>query len=212
MNTYFTTTILGLFFASSICESQFVPATMWRKKGNGYFVQTSAGTTGNLGGLAGADEFCLTDLQTYDWKGKAEAGTLTSSRVKAFLCDDTTCINPLPNTTYFFATSDYPTHGGASFTTDSNGRGPNDTNNWDAITHFGGAWYYWSGDRGNTSSTLWGTAPMASGNSCSNWTAGASSDGGLGGAPTYQDGYRWNDSQLTACNQNFGLICMVHPQ
>lgn len=103
----------------------------------GYFVLASGTYNGNLSGLSGADATCLSDLTANDWMGKGSAGTLTAARVKAFLCDDTTCNNLASSTQYYFARSSVPATGGASFTTDGTGRGPGDTNIWSGATRFG---------------------------------------------------------------------------
>ena len=65
----------------------------------GFFVLSSVTFAANMGGLAGANSNCLTDLTNTSWKGKAEA-KLDASHVFAFLCDGSTCNNLLPNTRY----------------------------------------------------------------------------------------------------------------
>ena len=92
----------------------------------GYIVRTKDGYNGNLGGLSGADAICLSELQTYDWKGKSEAGTLTSGRVKAWLCDSSTCNDFVPDSIYIMAKADSTTTGGAALYVAADGSGPND--------------------------------------------------------------------------------------
>lgn len=202
---------LFLFVSSVSAHAQFVPVTMWNKKGIGYFVLTLGVYPGNFGGLSGADSTCLTDLTTNNWKGKAEAGTLTSARVKGFMCNESICTNPLPNTTYAFSKSGSTTIGGATFITNAAGEGPNNSTAWSGPTYFGSLIYYWTGNRSNASATNWGTAPFGPGFSCNSWTTGSVTFGGYGGDSSSTGSPRWNDLQNTACNQSYGLICMVNP-
>src|SRR5262245_11583714 len=88
-----------------------------------YLVVTNGTWGGNLGGVSGANSKCLTDLPTYDWRGKSQV-TLNSSTVHAFLCDGTTCNNLLASTGYTFAVSNIPSYGGQSIFTNSSGSGP----------------------------------------------------------------------------------------
>lgn len=211
MKIMFSTLVLFILNSAS---AQFVPITMWKKKeGMGYFVLSFSGNGGgNYGGLAGADTFCLDELQTLTWKGKAQAGTLTASRVKAFLCIDSHCVNPLPNTTYAFARANSTTIGGATFTTDATGQGPHDTLAWDGPNHFGSnPPYYWIGNRPNTNNTSWGTVQRGLGGNCNNWTSASMAVGGYGGNPTYGTSYRWNDDVEAACSENYAVICIVNP-
>ena len=96
----------------------------------GYFVLVTNVTKGNFGGHNGAKNICLTELANRNWKGKANAylrGMLSSSKVRAFLCDGSTCANGQPSTSYRFALAPvggFATIGGDSFTTDSSGIGP----------------------------------------------------------------------------------------
>lgn len=202
---------LFLFLNSLNSHAQFVPVTMWKKKSLGYFVLTTGLFTGNLGGLAGADTTCFNDLTANNWKGKAEAGTLTSTRIKAFLCNDSTCTNPLPNTTYAFAIGGSTTIGGATFTTNASGQGPNNSVAWNGTTYFGTMLYYWGGNRSAASPTFWGTAPGGAGFSCTNWTSGSVVAGGYGGDSSATGSPRWNDLINSACNVAYKLTCLVNP-
>ena len=96
----------------------------------GYFVMSNGTWNGNLGDLSGADSKCLTDLTTNTgWKGYSDAnvrGLLTSGNVHAFLCNGSTCNNLNASASYLFADANNSGNGGASFTTDGSGVGPND--------------------------------------------------------------------------------------
>ncbi len=184
----------------------------------GYFVLSAGTWTGNLGGRAGADNLCLTDLTNNDWKNKTDAvsrGLLIPSRVKAFICTDTTtitCNNALPLTTYTFAVSGNSITGGASFVTDSNGRGPGNTQNWAGTNYFGTDARYWA-NRGAVSASLWAdvgqTAP-GSAAVCSGFSVSSPSWNGNTGNANNTGSTRW-DSILPHCGLAQHLICMVHP-
>jgi hypothetical protein len=128
--------------------------------GSGFFVMSKGTYNGNLGGRAGANATCLTELTTNTgWKGYSTAnanGQLVSSKVFAFLCDSSTCNNLTASTTYFFANAGNSSAGGASFTTDGSGLGPNDSADWSAANYFGGFYSYWTG-YSITSDTQWTT-------------------------------------------------------
>ena len=105
---------------------------------DGYFVMSKSTWNGNLGGsLAAADAKCLTELTTNTgWRGYPDAnsrGILTSGKVHAFICAHEAagiCNATVASTTYYFAYAGDATKGGASFTTDSGGIGPNDSADW----------------------------------------------------------------------------------
>lgn len=181
----------------------------------GFFVLTAANWFGNLGGLAGADAKCLTELQSHPWKGKGSAGTLTSARVKAFLCDGTTCNNAEPYTRYSFATSRDTSAGGASFITNESGVGPNDSANWSNANYFATSVYFFS-NRDNGSASLWATSPEVGGSTssnCMNWTSSTAGHTFLRAYTAGGGNGRWNDSNNTsACTGNFPLVCFVHPE
>ena len=72
-----------------------------------------------------------------DWAGKSTAsanGWLDSTHVKAFVYTNF----PFPSTTYAFAVSGDNTKGGATFTTNANGEGPGNTQNWFGTNYFDG--------------------------------------------------------------------------
>ena len=104
-------------------------------------------------------------------------GLLTSSNVKAFLCD---------GTNYFGYVLD-STAGGGSFTTNSSGQGPGDSTSWTSANHFGGislrgnpapdfAEGIWTG-RGYSSNALWNNTSFST--TRSGWTS-LSSTGQMG--------------------------------
>lgn len=213
---------------------EFCDGTEWRKfvaasgsgdpsmppADTGYFVLSAGTWNGNLGGRAGADSKCLSDLTTYDWLNKADAvsrGLLTSTKVKAFLCTNTTaasCNQALPLVTYTFAVSDSPAIGGATFTTDSDSRGPANTQNWTGVNYFGTDARYWS-NRGNGSASLWPTGGQSipGSQTCASGSAYDSNSSGWNGNTGNANSAgsnRWNDISFP-CNTLQRLICMVHP-
>ena len=180
--------------------------------GSGYFVMSAGTYNGNPGGLSGADATCLTDLTTNTgWKGYSTAnsnGLLTSSHVHAFLCGLSTCNTLTPLATYVFANAGDSSAGGASFTTDSNGDGPNDSANWSAANYFNGTYTYWTANSGNTS-TAWST--VGNSNLYANCN-GFSTTGvnGITGQSGYTNGSRWDANDLL-CSTTYNFICFVNP-
>lgn len=181
--------------------------------GHGYFVLTSTTYVGaNIGSLTAADSDCLTELTTNtSWMGYSTAnanGQLIAAKVHGWLCDADSCHDLMPLTTYYFANAGNSSAGGASFTTDSNGYGPNDSAAWSAANYFSGTYNYWTG-RAAGSSTKWGSASGSYGNdNCNSWTAswvpgdvGISTSTGTG---------RWNTTQY-GCGNSYNLICFVNP-
>jgi len=183
---------------------------------SGYFVLSSGTYNGNLGGRSGADTTCLTELTTNTgWMGYSTAnanGQLVAAKVHAFLCDSAICTNLMPATTYLFANAGNGAAGGASFTTDSNGLGPNDSANWSGSTYFGGTYTYWTG-RATTSNTQWAnTTAVTSNFGCETvWSIGTA--GGVVGAigsSANTTSARWASTNA-ACNLTENLICFVNP-
>lgn len=184
--------------------------------GSGYFVLTGTTYNGNLGGLPGADSRCLTELATTytTWNGYTDAnsrGLLIAAKVKAFLCNGTVCNNLMPLTNYYFARANSTTAGGAFFTTDSSGLGPQDAANWSAANYFSGTYSVWS-NRATTGGTLWSaaTAGAATTNHCTTWSL-ASGSGGRYGAVSNTTALRWNAGASLTCDNNLSLICFVNP-
>ncbi len=185
-----------------------------------YFMVLSSGVAandglwnGNLGGLAGANSKCLSDLNKYDWFGKNKIISLNSQTVKAFLCDGTTCQEPQANTGYVFARANSTVSGGASLYAGTLGIGPTidwdaqvDTTTWSGGLYFGVSGNYWSG-RGAGTDTAWSSTSDT--NRCTVW---ASSSGGVTGrvgvtAGTLPTAY-WSGT-TNVCSTNLRLVCMV---
>lgn len=184
---------------------------------SGYFVMTSGSYNGNLSGSTGANATCLTELTSpgNNWQGYSTAnsnGKLTADNVYAFICSNVIggqCAGLMPNATYAFALVGDATKGGATFTTDSNGRGPNDSANWSGATYFGGSYNWWS-NRGTSTNTAWGLGTQSSTDSCSSWTASTAPTTGRYGATNNTISSRWNSTNQT-CNNTARLICVVGP-
>jgi len=222
--TRWNTTITSFEFCNGTQWMQLVLSTIGATTpggSDGYFVMTAAEWDGNLGGLAGADAKCLSDLTTYNWKGKTDAsarGLLVAGKVKAFLCTSS-CNMATPSTTYHFARSGSTTIGGASFLTNASGQGPDDTaGNWAATNYFSTARGFWS-NRPSVSSALWGDGDAAAltvgGDACAHFTSNNSSKYASQGIPTFTDSRRWafGDAQggFRQCNNTLPLVCFVHP-
>jgi hypothetical protein len=171
--------------------------------GIGYLVQSYNRWDGNLGGLAGADAKCLSDLQSYDWLGKSAAGTLGAARVSALLCDGTACRQAAADTVYMTAVANSTGRGGMGFLTDAQGRGPGNALYFDD-NNFENSYGFWS-NRGTVSSTVWSNAPLG-GNHCSNW--GSTSGQGRVGNMGNNDEARWNESSYS-CGSTRYLLCLV---
>lgn len=211
-------------FTPEICDG-----TSWRRlfqsssgvtapAGSGYFVLTDTAWSGNLGGLAGANSKCFTELtSTYtSWRGYSAANSnsqLTTDKIKAFLCDQDYCQKLIPLTTYSFAYANSATAGGATFTTGSTGDGPNDYNPWSAANFFSGTYDYWT-NMASTSDLLWANTPA--GNlygtyqHCANWTDGTSGQTGAVASSAQSDARRWW-AYTYGCNTPRRLICAVNP-
>lgn len=185
--------------------------------GSGYFVLSGTQYNGSLGGRVAADALCYTELTTTNtsWKGYSAAsanGLLTTTHIHAFICDEFSCTNLMPLTTYSFAVANNAAAGGANFTTDSNGLGPNDSANWSAANYFSGIYNYWS-NRSTTSSTQWGAGGNNGGNGnavCVDFNSGSSGLSAQYGSSGNTDSKRWWNSTLL-CNNTINLICFVNP-
>ncbi len=230
----YNTTISNIEYCNGSVWSQLAQvqptAPPTAPSGSGYFVMSKSTWNGNLGGLSNANSLCLTELTTNtNWSGYSaanSAGLLNSSHVFAFLCNGVTCNNLTPITTYYFANAANSSAGGASFNTDSNGDGPNDSSNWSAANRFYGAYTYWTGRQtsGSDSSTTWAitasnyynsTCPVFGGNwSTSSSSSGSSGAAGATGTSTNTTDARWTtnyDGVTTSCDQSLHLICYVNP-
>lgn len=200
--------------------------------GDGYFVITSTTWTGNLAAAAGGDyttsaanatqqigdKLCLDDLTANDWMGKSDAQSrsiLNAGHVRAFMCSRGSCNNALPSTTYYFAVSGELASGGASFTTDADTLGPNDSASWSGSTYFNGNKEYWS-NRESNSSTQWKNNPhgQSTQSRCEfspGWTNIDAGGGGAVGQTNTTNNDRWDAGNGNDCNVARHLVCMVHP-
>lgn len=188
--------------------------------GSGYFVLTHTTWNANLGGLTGADAKCLTEIGTTytSWRGYSTAnsnGQITAGKVHAFLCDRNGCNNLMPLTTYYFAYANDGTPGGASFTTDATGLGPNNSNPWSAANYFSGTYTYWTNRQddpgGGITPTKWVNSTYGdSTQDCSLWTSTSSAQNSYSGNSSSTDSARWLQG-LAFCNTARRLICFVNP-
>lgn len=178
----------------------------------GFIVATSGTHNGNLGGLAGANSFCRTDLAANSWKNKP--GILDTNKVYALLCDAGGCQIPAANTTYSFALSGDASMGGASFSTDGYGYGPHDSLQWNTNDHFGGTvTTTWSGPNGpGYWATAWGNENAGADPDylCNDWSSNSISDTGSTGTANLSDSGRWG-GWINTCNIARRLICYVNP-
>ena len=175
--------------------------------GSGYFVLTESTYQGNFGGLTGANSACLTELQSKDWTGKSDAtsrGLLVSGKVRAFLCDGSSCQDATASATYAFARAGATNAGGRTFTADANGLGPNDRADWDAQATFRGDYFAWTG-RTSTSDSTWVASDT---NHCTGWTT--TTGNGQEGGTNYTNKQRWANGAVS-CSSSRHLICFVDP-
>lgn len=187
--------------------------------GSGYFVLTHTTWNGNLGGISGADAKCLTELGTTytSWRGYSTAnsnGQITAGKVHAFLCVREGCNNLMPLTTYYFAYANDGTPGGASFTTDATGLGPNDSAIWSAANYFSGTYTYWMNRQddpgGGVTPTKWTNDSSGTSDECARWTDSSSGSLGDYGNSSMTDARRWWESR-NFCDNTKRLICFVNP-
>lgn len=183
----------------------------------GYFVMVAEDHDGDYNGLTGANTYCRNKLRAESWKGKGSSSVNVDTKVKAFLCDDSTCQNLKPNQDYYFAKTGGTGTGGASFTTDGSRRGPSDSANWSGSSYFGWGYGVWTGRESN-SNTLWKNSPA--GSTCNNWN---SKSGSVKGDYGYMNDSgeqrwiaRWNgfNEVPQGCDADQGLvrlICFVDP-
>ncbi|MEJ0063919.1 MAG: hypothetical protein WDO70_12215 [Alphaproteobacteria bacterium] len=197
--------------------------------GSGYFVMTKNGYTGNLGsiyGSDGGDAVCLTDLTDNNWLNKSDAvsrGLLNADHVRAFLCNGFGCAMAVASTPYTFARSGSTTAGGANFTANAWGEGPQNNENWAGVNYFYSAAQYWTGRQhplpweGWYSSEIWFEYSVDIGaNNGDSQTCGyvfASDDPGDTGRigdPNHTQETRWGRFYAT-CDTPEHLLCFVHP-
>ena len=208
---------------------EFCDGTQWvsmgkpipGRGGGGFFVITKTVYDGNFGStrddLSAPDKKCLTELTTETgWKGYSVANTkgrLIAAKVHAFLCTERNCNALVPFTTYYFGNAADRTAGGASFTTDAQGDGPNDSADWRAANYFGGDYFYWTGYRAPRTDSSWNDVPTSGGYQCkttNSWDTGTNNASGVYGRSASGNRGRWwagNDP----CDHTHPLICYVDP-
>lgn len=169
-----------------------------------FFILSNTGHKGDFGGLSGADSTCLDDLKTKTWRGKG-GPALTSSTVKAWLCDNSGCNNLSNNTTYTFARMANASIGGATFTTNGSGRGPDNSDDWDIAGRWSVNAHVWTG-RNSGTSTLWPTTKHS--NHCNSWNDQTDSYTGRIGETNNTDADRWS-SVNDDCDNNNRYVCVV---
>lgn len=181
--------------------------------GSGYFVLTKSSFAGNAHTtLPEWDSVCLTELTTNTgWKGYSTAnsnGQLVASKVYAFACEGyagTQCNNLMPVTTYYFANAGDSSAGGASFTTDSSGDGPNDSADWAAANYFNGPYTYWTWHPQPNTAMAWSET-----NNKGYWGIDDSTNAEVGAAG-YTNGNRWTSTTANFSNGSYPIICYVDP-
>lgn len=211
-------------YNSSIPTIEFCDGSNWRKvigdqsgynptapSGSGYFVLTQSTYNANMGGVTGVDSKCLTELTTNtNWKGYSTAnanGQLIASKVHGFVGNQDYL---MPITTYSFARVGDSTVGGATFTTDSSGSGPNDYADWAAANYFSVSAYFWTAitQYGSTSDTNWTNA--WDGNNCYNFTTSTSAGTAQAGYSAATNRSRWT-ANLMSCDTLLPIVCYVNP-
>lgn len=172
---------------------------------DGYFVEADVNNA-NLGGLAGANAYCLSTLQTEDWNGKAVAaanGQLTADYVQAWLCSASSCQNLRPHGPYLYSTTLYPSNVGTVMTADGNGFTADDFYAYADTEAFGGGGFreYFTGRDGSDN------GPQAT--TCGDWsTTSGATYVGVSDTGAYEE----KISKYTgSCGDPREIICMVHP-
>lgn len=188
--------LLGLMFSALSAGAQF--ASFGMNKPVHYFILTNLTTTA----IFSPDGFCQTDIVNYTWKGKP-GYSIPTNKIKAFVCDTTSCANLAPNETYIFARSGDVTAGGATFTTDSFGVGPNDSANWSGPSYFNVVTSWWSGRQAGAA-TQFSTSPHTQ--TCGGWTSILST--GTSGSTNATNALRWSNAN-PSCGTSLPLICIV---
>lgn len=183
---------------------EFVPPAI------GYFVLSNSTWNGDLGGYAGANAKCLTELQNETWLGKADA-TINASTVRAFLSSGSGVNADITaHAEYRFAVANQPGVGGFSFTTDALGVGPNDNADWSNGTRFGGNYSYWS-DLSSNGTTQWAFDDLFTVGDCDGFTNSGFASGGTGRSNETGAGRYHYTGSSTICPGAQRLICVVNP-
>lgn len=192
-----------------------------------YFLLSKDSYNGKLGGISGANQKCLNEVNSYSFNGKPVGVTFTQDEVHAWLCSSTGCYDLNANEDYYFGVLGSASSGGRKFTTDATGRGPGDRQRWSTADTFGPYQkHYFTGRRDYsiiTSDTLWGDSGELHDRTCCDWTFGPGdipSCGASGGGA----GVNWVDARgrwlldslansFTRCDYGSNnLICIVEPQ
>ena len=178
----------------------------------GYFVITKTTYNGAFGSLANADAACLTELGTTNknWFGYAQAnaeGRIVSGKVKAFLCDASTCNNLQASTKYYYSSANDDSAGGEYFTTNSSGFGPNDTKLWSRADTFASGVLIRT-NRSAGSATAWNSIPSS--NNCNNLASSSSSDLSQAGGISNVNAGRWS-AVARSCDISLNMVCFVNP-
>jgi hypothetical protein len=195
---------------TALVQSQTTPVVT-ASAGSGYFVMSGTTWNGAPGSRAAADALCLTELtSTYTgWQGYSTAnsrGQLIASKVHAFICDVGACNSLVPLTTYYFASAANSSAGGAWFTTDSSGNGPQDSAPWTAANYFSGTYNYWT-NRNPGTNTLWPST--SSSNNCSGLTNASGT--GITATSGSTTSSRWGIVNAFSCSTSLNYICFVNP-
>lgn len=177
----------------------------------GYFVISHNVYDGDLNGISGANNICLSELTTYDWRGKADAQSrnlLNSNHVKAWLCTGSNCQNLNAWQIYQFAAANDPDKGGATISVESDSLTHNNMQNWSGQNYWGHASYYTGRDTGTA--TAFGETQYGP---CQGWeyNGPTSSIYGAIGSTYYNDTRRWYNYSGGTCPEKYRIACIVHP-
>ncbi|MCT4640865.1 MAG: DUF1554 domain-containing protein [Bacteriovoracaceae bacterium] len=147
---------------------------------------TNSTYSGNLGGTAGADTKCQTDVNK-------PAG---SSTYKALISSSTRSAKPVASDWVLYASTEYRRPDGTVIGTTQADRTFSSpmTNSWN-----GSGVTIWSGI-----SLAWATNPQT----CSNWTDGSGVAYGTTGRGDYSDHQAWDYGASYFCNYNHYIVCV----
>ncbi len=191
---------------SRVCACTDIPAASSRffvkLDINGTWDAENTGT--NYGKMHDANMECLSRVLSQNWLGKSNA-VITRSTVKAWLCDQYSCNNLEPSTSYAFAAAGQPSIGGSTITTNSGKQGPGNSSAWNTSTTFGAATTIVTGRNDNTA-TYWGNTPS---NTCNSWSDYSSGTAGLG-VTTSTNAGRWANTSTGSCSGRGSLVCIVN--
>lgn len=177
----------------------------------GYFVLSYDLYDGNMGGIQGANAICLSQLTTYNWRGKADAqarNLLNDTNVKAWLCNGSGCQNLNAWQIYQFAVANDPNKGGATISVEDDALTHNNTQNWSGENYWGHAAYFTGRESG--SATKFGATMYGP---CGGWDDNSTSGSNYGavGSSYNSDSKRWRHIHSSTCSNFYRLACIVHP-